>query len=82
MLADRDAGDHMSREVAVTLADAIRASGKTTLEVSSLVNMQPSTLARRLSGQGRLYVSEAEQIAAVIGLTVVELVDLAERRTC
>jgi transcriptional regulator with XRE-family HTH domain len=78
----QDFGDHVSPRVAVTLADAIRASGRTTLEVSSLVGMEPSTLARRLSGHGRLHAGDAERIAAVVGLTVSELVDLAERRRC
>jgi transcriptional regulator with XRE-family HTH domain len=82
MSPEQDAGDPVSSRVAVTLADAIRASGRTMLDVSSLVGMEPSTLARRLSGHGRLHASEAERIAAVIGLTLSELVDLADRRKC
>jgi transcriptional regulator with XRE-family HTH domain len=82
MSPEPDAGNHISSRVAVTLADAVRASGRTTLEVSSLVGMEPSTLARRLSGHGRLHPSDAERIAAVVGLTVSELVDRAERRMC
>jgi hypothetical protein len=82
MPAGQDAGEHVSREVALTLADAVRASGRTTLELSSMVQMQPSTLARRLSGHGRLYVSEAERIATVIGLTVADVVEMAQRRLC
>ena len=82
MSPGEDAGEHVSREVALTLADAVRASGRTTLELSSMVGMQPSTLARRLSGHGRLYVREAERIAAVIGLSVADLVEMAGRRMC
>jgi hypothetical protein len=82
MSAGQDAGEHVSREVAFTLADAVRASGRTTLELSSMVDMQPSTLARRLSGHGRLYVSEAERIASVLGLTVADLIEMAARRMC
>ena len=80
MSAGQDAGEHVSREVSLALADAVRASGRTTLELSSMVGMQPGTLARRLSGHGRLYVVEAERIAAVLGITVADLVEMAGRR--
>lgn len=68
----------LRQSLAAELSAAIDRTGLPLSEVARRAGMQEATLARKLAGEGRLYMDELEALAAV-GIDMGEVVDVALR---